>query len=100
MKPLKRKIVSSLVLLAFLSVTQFASAFYDPSLGRWLNREPLSDFRSLVNSGIEVLNVSAELNLFQFVRNEPNQSVDRWGLKWVTVGQDNTPDDSTFCETT
>jgi RHS repeat-associated protein len=43
MKPLKWNLTSSLILFALLSVTQLASAFYDPSLGRWLTRDPLGE---------------------------------------------------------
>src|SRR5208337_4251217 len=69
--------------------------FYDPSLERWPNRDPLTEagFESSVD------NVPADLvsavppnellqgpNLYQFVRNEPVFAIDAWGLGWHTPG--------------
>jgi len=87
---------SSKELHAASGLIYYLYRFYDANLQRWPNRDPFSDFGSFVNLGIEVLSVSADLNLFQFVRNEPNCSVDPWGLVWVTYGPDDTKDDSTF----
>ena len=63
----KRKLASSLGLLAFLSATQLASAFYDPSLGRWLNRDPIGE--------------RGGHNLYSFVRNSPVIFFDHYGLQ-------------------
>ena len=73
MKPLKHKFVSSLALLVFLFATQLASAFYDPSLGRWLNRDPIAE--------------EGGSNLYGFVGSDPINQWDRFGLNPpVTVG--------------
>jgi RHS repeat-associated protein len=43
MKTFIAKLTTSLALFLFLSAAQIASAFYDPSLGRWLNRDPIGE---------------------------------------------------------
>jgi hypothetical protein len=67
MKPRKRKLASSLALLVFLSATHLASAFYDPSLGRWLNRDPIEE--------------EGGSNLYVSVENNPANRVDPFGLQ-------------------
>jgi hypothetical protein len=66
MKPLKRKFASSLALFTFLSAVQFASAFYDPSLGRWLSRDPIG-----LRGGV---------NTYRFLKNDPTTAFDTFGL--------------------
>jgi len=46
--------------------------FYDPALQRWVNRDPIAE--------------SGGLNLYTFVRNDPNRFVDLNGNEPVTVG--------------
>jgi hypothetical protein len=69
MKPLKRKFASSLALIVLLSATQLASAFYDPNLGRWLNRDP------------DPKEEAGEVNLYGYVENDPINSRDFFGLQ-------------------
>lgn len=78
MKPVKRKLASSLALLVLLSAAQLASAFYDPSLGRWINRDRIDDAELLTDGP----------NLYEFVRNEPTIRFDRVGTQSsiATVG--------------
>ena len=88
MKPLKRKFASSLALLVFLSATQLASAFYDPSLGRWLNRDPIREpgFENVCRSRLP--NVSGDgPNQYWFVRNQPVSGWDSFGLKRDCSGE-------------
>ena len=66
MKPCKQKLSASFAVFVFLIVAQLASAFYDPSLGRWLNRDP-----KLEAGGI---------NLYGFVKNNPANNFDAHGL--------------------
>ena len=66
MKPRKLKFASSLALLVFLCATQLASAFYDPSLGRWLTRDPIEE-----RDGN---------NLYAFVHSNPVTAIDSLGL--------------------
>lgn len=59
------------LLLAWLSVAPNAFAFYNPTAGRWLNRDPLEE--------------TAGQNVYHFSRNEPVGSIDVLGL-WHTSG--------------
>ena len=52
-------------LLALLSVGQMASAYYDPGVQRWLNRDPLEEVGGL--------------NQFQSVLNDPTNRRDAYG---------------------
>ena len=53
-------------LLALLSVGQMASAYYDPGVQRWINRDPVEEHGGL--------------NLFRFAANDPLDRVDVRGL--------------------
>ena len=64
--------------------------FYDPSLQRWINRDPLGEEGSLVvRAGQRALYLVPELqtwgeeNLFHFVKNDPLSRVDYLGLQMV-----------------
>jgi hypothetical protein len=61
-----------LTLLAAFSAPPLASAYYDPGVQRWINRDPVGE-----RGGV---------NLYTFVANEPSQSVDCLGL--AEVGED------------
>jgi RHS repeat-associated protein len=58
--------------------------FYDPSLQRWMNRDPLGEdgFESLPHprESIILLGVNQGENLFSFVGNRPTSGVDAFGL--------------------
>lgn len=43
MKNIKQNITNLILFLAVLLASQSASAFYDPSTGRWLSREPIGE---------------------------------------------------------
>jgi hypothetical protein len=80
MKPIKRKLTSSLAVFLFLCAAQIASAFYDPYLGRWLNRDPIAE-----RGGV---------NLYAFTGNSPIGHIDSYGNAWwqctLTPGGDYT----------
>lgn len=81
MKPIKRKFAPSLILLIFLSAAQLSSAFYDPSLGRWLNRDPGTERGFQTVSRQTINQRGGHEDLFTFVRNDPVGHGDKWGLK-------------------
>lgn len=56
-------------ILLFLSVIQQAAAVYDPTVGRWLSRDPLPSAEILQGT-----------NLYAYVRENPINSTDRYGL--------------------
>jgi hypothetical protein len=66
MQPLFR-ISKLIILLALLALSaQSVSAFYDPSLGRWISRDPLQE--------------RGEINQFRFCLNSPHNNSDPLGL--------------------
>ena len=56
-----------LTLLALLSAPHLASAFYDPGVQRWINRDPIAE--------------SGGFNLYCFLRNEPTAHLDSFGYR-------------------
>jgi RHS repeat-associated protein len=85
MKP-NKQLTSSLTLVILLAATHLASAFYDPSLGRWLNRDPIGD------SGFDAIRAHAssllvdDHNRHRFVSNNPINNNDYLGLAAVPAG--------------
>ena len=63
----KKQIRKMLVPLFVLICHQTASAYYDPGVQRWINRDPEGESQSL--------------NLFEFVSDSPVSHVDALGLK-------------------
>ena len=61
------KVLTLLVAILFLGVVHDALAFYNPSTGKWLNRDPIEE--------------AGGLNLYGMVRNDPVGNVDMLGLK-------------------
>lgn len=63
---------------------QSASAYYNPSTGRWLSRDPMGDLpraaRPAAPSSQFVLRDSVGSNHYAFVSNDPVGSVDPYGL--------------------
>jgi len=65
MKPnIKRRVI--ILIAAFTGMVEVASAFYDPGLQRWINRDPLGEI--------------IEYNLHGYVRNSPTINSDAFGL--------------------
>lgn len=55
-------------ILLFLSVIQQAAAVYDPTVGRWLSRDPIGEMGA------------DGTNLYGYVRNNPSRYIDSLGL--------------------
>jgi hypothetical protein len=65
-----QQISKLILLLALLALSaQSVSAFYDSSLGRWINREPTEE--------------ADGANLYAFMQNKPIESIDAFGLRRV-----------------
>jgi hypothetical protein len=64
-------------ILLLLCLAQVASAFYDPSLGRWINRDPIEE--------------AGGLNLYQFVENNVSDLVDPFGQAVGAAGPPQIP---------
>src|SRR5262245_19296264 len=65
-------------ILALILTQQAAHAFYDPSLGRWINRDPIEEG-------------SGGPNLYQFVRNNVTDLVDPLGQAAGAAGPPQIP---------
>ena len=73
-----------LVLLITLLAHHTARGWYDPSLQRWINRDPLLQAEFRVFTGAASLAPPAELRTYVFVRNQPLGLVDPLGLSPCT----------------
>jgi hypothetical protein len=85
---------SILVVLFALSFAQMASAYYCPSTGRWLSRDPVGEpgFQAITQPGIsassapgrwiqrDTIGERGGLNLYGFVGNKPTSKYDFLGL--------------------
>src|SRR5688572_19216182 len=97
MKPLKRKLASSLAVFVLLSAAQLTSAFYDPSLGRWLNRDPIAErgginlYAYVVNNPIIQFDTLGYFSTGGRASPGPNSIVCQNGTATVQVGTDNAP---------
>lgn len=71
--------VTAVVLFPLLNGS-VASAFYDPVLGRWLNRDPLGEigFQSIQNTVFG--RGDDDFNLYRFVKNDGINHQDSFGL--------------------
>lgn len=70
-----------LLLLSFAS----ASAYYDPGVQRWLNRDPINETGFELTSGMAQTRLPGpdqEANLFCFVQNQPTAYHDAFGLQY------------------
>ena len=85
-------LTSALILLALLSATNLASAYYDPGVQRWLNRDPFLEpgfetVRNDIPAGLRRLQSLGEFverpNLYTFTDNEPVSHRDPNGLMLV-----------------
>src|SRR5664280_1804475 len=66
MKAQMKPPIRFLILLAVLSAPHLASAYYDPGVQRWINRDPIQELGGR--------------NLYAFVKNTPIKRFDVWGL--------------------
>jgi hypothetical protein len=67
MKTQVRPLLSALALMFLLSLTNLASAYYDPGVQRWLNRDPMEE--------------DGGLNLYSIESNDPIDRHDAFGLE-------------------
>lgn len=67
-------------LLLWLAAVSLAQAFYNPSTGRWLNRDPFGEagFELLRGKGSNLFGDGP--NVFEFVKNDPLNRYDALGL--------------------
>ena len=84
MKTQIKPLIRFLPLLALLSAPHLASAYYDPGVQRWINRDPLLqiEFRAFTRAPAPV--TTAEIRTYVFVRNQPLTLVDPLGLSPCT----------------
>jgi len=84
------------VALFWVLVVHSVNAFYDPSLGRWLNRDPLGDAghpsyyaapdRNLIREPTNPPETWQGPNLYQFVKNDTLNSTDPDGRLCLGMG--------------
>jgi hypothetical protein len=88
MKTLLITAIRCLLLLAIFVSIQAASAFYDPAVQRWVNRDPIGEagFRTLI--GPARRNLGNQANRYWFVANDPGGKFDVFGLDWMGVPGD------------
>ena len=72
------QIISSIVVLLFSAVP--VGAFYNPSQGRWLSRDPISDDAFIIRLAIDEEVPSKESDLYSFLRNATPKRTDFLGL--------------------
>ena len=79
---------SSKELMTLSGFYYYGYRFYDPITQRWLNRDPLGERGSLAVRQVTRGNFAADLNLYRFVRNDPNLRLDPLGLtdRWYAPG--------------
>jgi len=93
MKTQIRPLLWSLALLALFSTPRLASAYYDPGVQRWINRDPLADVSAdslpAMNQGVSVTLWEQEegANLYAFVRNNPATNLDKEGRDPITPAE-------------
>ncbi len=78
-------LIATAVLLSMTS----AKAFYDPSIGRWVNRDPLGDEGFKVTKDVFLTQnrrIKTELTLYPFVSNDPINRFDPLGLSEGILG--------------
>lgn len=68
MKTQMKPTIWFLTLLVLVCAPHPASAYYDPGVQRWINRDPVAEVGGL--------------NLYAFLRNAPVTSADALGLRW------------------
>ena len=100
MKTQMKAMFGCLVLLAALSAPHLASAYYDPGVQRWINRDPLGEpgFEA-IRSANRIINAEAVIhlpsparvttamgaiesaNFYTFIKNHPTGIFDPLGLR-------------------
>jgi hypothetical protein len=80
MKSRMQTLLHGLALLALFSTANVASAYYDPGVQRWINRDPIRDaaFQSLTLR--HPRRDARQYNLSNFLEGAPSNKRDHWGL--------------------
>ena len=68
------------LLLLCVSLAREAQAFYNPSTGRWLSRDPITD-----EQGLNIAEQIGGPNIYGFVGNNPLNQEDNLGLAFYAV---------------
>jgi hypothetical protein len=84
-QPLRMKtqvspVLWALALLALFSASNLASAYYDPGVQRWINRDPIRDSAFQSRTARHPRRADREWNLFSFLEGGPSNKRDHWGL--------------------
>ena len=77
-----RFVVVAIAVVCFAPMVQ---AYFDPTIGRWANRDPIGEpgFQQ-VSKAVKGRTVRADANLYMFVHNQPVNKIDPLGLDvWV-----------------
>ena len=84
MNAIRQRLIATPTLLALLSASHLARAYYDPGTQRWINRDPLGDpgFELLRQRG---LRMTLDPNAYRFVQNDPVDHLDELGLEVVVA---------------
>jgi RHS repeat-associated protein len=88
MKTQMKPMIWLVALLALLSGPHLASAYYDPGVQRWINRDPVREpgFQAVKRPNRTIR--GSGLNFYLFVQNAPNLYVDPEGLQKVLPDKD------------
>lgn len=83
MNLIRKKLIVTLALLVLLSASHLASAYYDPGVQRWINRDPVNELghRLLADDRIAgaVPYRAEEINLYECLSNDPVDTIDPYG---------------------
>jgi RHS repeat-associated protein len=82
---MKRATTAALALIAWLLLPETGNCFYNPSTGRWLNRDPLVEPGSETVRGGASFSTDAGPNLYIFVSNDSLGAFDPYGLAIVNL---------------
>jgi RHS repeat-associated protein len=81
MKTRMKRLVRVLTSLTLLLVPQLASAYYDPGLQRWINRDPLQESGFARRRGSAPVSEPEALCLYRYADNDPVHNIDAFGLR-------------------
>jgi RHS repeat-associated protein len=83
-----------LTLVALLAAPHLASAYYDPGVQRWLNRDPVAEKGFELLRGGDGYGGAGAANLYAFAANDPADRIDALGLNPIEIIEILTPPDA------
>jgi hypothetical protein len=95
MKTHNHILITTIVVSLWFGLAGPAFGFYDPSVQRWINRDPIHDGTGPLQQ--DIARASVEENLSVFVRNDPSTAYDVWGL-WTASGSHDGKSDTIECD--